>query len=167
MPALRSQGSAVRSLYNVLQVAWDELRRIATDEGPEGQMLFEMCDLTADRKDTRVRLALEFNKKEVWVKVISLSESDLRELSDETFRMRITETMRSTLSLVGQMHHARLESLFPKKIKEVTVEYDPEKARKIIHVHFKNGHVATADEFEAKSDLFTARCLMLHDLPPL
>ena len=88
-------------------------------------------------------------------------------MSSDALQERVSGAMRANLSLVAQMHFARLEQLFPRAILDVQIGYDPELRVKTIRVAFRNGHVAEGPETEAKSDVFTARCVMLHDLPPL
>jgi hypothetical protein len=80
---------------------------------------------------------------------------------------RVTHVARQNLSLVAQMHWARLNALFPKSIKNVGLERNEATLEHRLVVHFKNGHVAECIEKEAKDDLFTARCAMLYNLPPI
>lgn len=148
----------------------EELRKIAEDEGPDGMLMLEHTEFVIDygTMDAALRVAMEYRGQRVWQAELDMSREQMdRGMVDELFKKNITSAMRGTLSLVGQMHHARLDKLFPKSIKEVKVSYDPEKARKVVNVHFHNGHVASADEMEAKTELFTARCSLLYDLPPL
>ena len=142
---------------------------MAKQEGPEGEYLLSVSDITADYIKGRqaIRVELSFLNKVVWTREIPLSESDVMTMDDSRFEEKITAAMRANLSLVAQMHFARLEQLFPKAIKDVRMSYDPVKHTKVVVVEFKNGHVAEAPEAEAKTDLFTARCAMLYDLPPI
>ena len=105
--------------------------------------------------------------KVVWKREIPISEYDVLTMKDDRFEEIITAAMRANLSLVAQMHFARLDQMFPKAIKDVRMNYDPDKRTKVVVVEFKNGHVAEAPEAEVNTDLFTARCAMLYDLPPI
>lgn len=147
-----------------------ELRRMAERE-PDVAAAHEHLDTTADIYNQQyLKIAVTFKGKEVWAKQIPITRSQIEfrsEMADKEFESKITNTMRSHLNLVAQMHHARLEKMFPNSIQEVTMGYDPQKAEKTIHVKFKNGHVAEGPECEAKQEIFHARCAMLYDLPPL
>lgn len=85
----------------------------------------------------------------------------------EDIEKTVTHVARQNLSLVAQMHWARLDRLFPKSIRNVELERREVDLNHRLVVTFKNGHVADCLESEAKDDLFTARCTMLYNLPPL
>lgn len=115
-------------------------------------------------------MGVEFKGNQIWKRMVpinGLTAGNGVDMSDEELRDKVTNTMRSHLNLVAQMHHARLDKLFPGSIQEVTMGYSPEKALKTIHVKFKNGHMAEGPEHEAKQDIFLARCTMLYNLPPI
>lgn len=166
-------GEAVPTLHRTLQRlsqhGIEVLRGLVREL--EGEYALEHFDVTVDQhKDGYATIAVEFKGNQIWKKhmlVPGLTAGDGVNMSDEQLRDRVTTTMRSHLSLVAQMHHARLDKLFPGSIQEVTMGYDPEKAQKTLHVKFKNGHVAEGPEFEAKQDIFLARCTMLYNLPPI
>lgn len=80
---------------------------------------------------------------------------------------KVTHVARQNLSLVAQMHWARLDRLFPKSIKVVDIERNEQSLNHKLLVRFKNGHTAECYEKDAKDDLFTAQCAMLYNLPPL
>lgn len=162
MPALR------RTLGGIVPVLWAELRRIAAEEGPEGELIVQNADITADYVSFRqqIKITIEYRGKAIWSRAIALSEAELVNMSETDLTEKLTHAMRGHLSLIAQMHFARLAGLFPKAIRDVQVEYDVEKSQKIIVVYFSNGHIAKAPEHEAKTDLFTAQCSMLYDLPP-
>ena len=163
MPTLR------RTIARVVNVLFAELRRVAKQEGPEGEYLLSVSDITADYIKGRqaIKVELLFMNKVVWKREIPISEYDVMTMKDDRFEEIITAAMRANLSLVAQMHFARLDQMFPKAIKNVRMNYYPDKRTKVVVVEFKNGHVAEAPEAEAKTDLFTARCAMLYDLPPI
>lgn len=79
----------------------------------------------------------------------------------------VTHVARQNLSLVAQMHWARLDRMFPGSIKNVGLERNEATLQHRLVVVFKNGHIADCIEKEAHDDLFTARCSMLYNLPPL
>ena len=163
MPTLR------RTIARVVNVLFAELRRVAKQEGPEGEYLLSVSDITADyiKRRQAIKAELLFMNKVVWKQEIPISELDVMTMEYGRLKEKITAVMRANLSLVAQLHFARLEQLFPKAIKDVHINYDPDKHTKVVVVEFKNGYVAEAPEAEAKTDLFTARCAMLYDLPPL
>jgi len=135
--------------------------------------LLEHADITADYIKGRscVRIQLLFKNKPIWIRELAMSANqiELREggMTDEKFESTITNTMRSHLNLVAQMHFARLDQLFPNSIAEVTMGFDPTTNTKTLNVKFKNGHVADGPEAEAKGEFFLAKCAMLYDLPPI
>ena len=163
MPTLR------RSISTVVQLAWAELRAIAIAEGDDALRMMDFLDITADYKGNgKVELVIEFNKEVIWRNRLPISRTNVdvpSTMTDEKLQSTLSVHMRKQLSLVSQMHHARLDKLFPNSIKEVKLGYDPAKAEKLVIVIFKNGHTAEACEAESKTDLFTARCAMLYDLP--
>lgn len=123
---------------------------------------FFQVSVDTNWESTTFRIAVEFNRELVKRFDIHVSYKD----NTETLMEKINLVMQGNLSLVGQMHFVRLHKVFPNSIRDVTVVYNADKHEKIIHVEFKNGHVAEAPEAEAKTDLFIARCSMLFDLPP-
>jgi len=137
----------------------------------DGEYALEHFDVTVDQfRDGYVLMGVEFRGNQIWkqrVHVSGLTAGGGCDMSDEKLRETVTTTMRSHLNLVAQMHHARLDKLFPGSIQDVTMGYNPETAQKTVHVKFKNGHVAEGPEFEAKQDIFLARCMMLYNLPPI
>jgi hypothetical protein len=138
----------------------------------DGEYALEHFDVTIDqaRNDGFVIVAVEFRGNQIWKKqmeVRGLTAGNGSDMSDDKLREVVTNTMRSHLNLVAQMHHARLDKLFPGSIQDVTMGYEPHRALKTIHVKFKNGHVAEGPEHEAKQDIFLARCMMLYNLPPI
>lgn len=90
---------------------------------------------------------------------------DIKGIGD--LEQRVTHVARQNLSLVAQMHWARLDTMFPKAIRNCEIERNEATLDHRLIVTFKNGHVADCFEREAKDDLFTARCSMLYNLPPL
>lgn len=134
--------------------------------------LLEHADLTADYVNGRqgIKVSLLFRNKPIWTRILPISANQVEipsQMSDEKFEQTISNTMRSHLNLVAQMHFARLDQMFPNSIAEVTMGYSPERAEKTIIVKFKNGHVADGPEAESKSEFFLAKCTMLYDLPPI
>lgn len=165
MPALR------RSINTVIGYAWAEIRRIAKEEGDDGMRMMEHLDLTADVNNGRdlLEIAVEFKKEVIWRSRVPITRANIdfeSSMSNKELQDTLSVHMRKQLSLVAQLHHARLDKLFPGAISGVRLGYIPATAEKIIIVTFKNGHEAEATETESKTDLFTARCLMLYDLPP-
>ncbi len=79
----------------------------------------------------------------------------------------VTHVARQNLSLVAQMHWARLNNLFPNSIKDVQLERNMATLDHKLIVKFRNGHEAECLEKEAQDDLFTARCSMLYNLPTI
>lgn len=158
-----------RTLQRLSQHAIELLRELVREL--DGEYALELFDVTVDQhKDGYATMAIEFKGNQIWRKhmhVAGLTAGGGCDMSDEKLRETVSNTMRSHLSLVAQMHHARLEQMFPGSIQEVTMGYDMEKALKTIHVKFKNGHMAEGPEFEAKQDIFLARCAMLYNLPPI
>lgn len=158
-----------RSLQRLSQHGVEVLRELVREL--EGEYALDHFDVTVDQsKDGFATIAVEFKGNRIWKKhmaVRGLTASMGTELNDDELRKTVTNTMRGHLSLVAQMHHARLEQMFPGCIQEVTMGFDLEKALKTIHVRFKNGHVAEGPEHEAKQDIFLARCAMLYNLPPI
>jgi hypothetical protein len=169
MPAFQSTSvTQRRSLQTVIALLHGELKRIAEEEGEDALMLVRYCDVSADFvHDQKLIVKVDWQNKTIWWAEIKMSEHEMLNLADGDFKDTVTRTMRGTLSLAGQKHHARLELMFPKAIEKVDVAYNAEKDCKMVAVRFKNGHIATATEHEAKTDLFTARCAMLYDLPPI
>lgn len=137
----------------------------------DGEYALEHFDVTFDQyRDDYVIMAVEFHWEQIWKKQVhvrGLTAGGGVDMSDDELRDVVTTTMRSHLNLVAQIHHARLDKLFPGSIQEITMGYDPEKAQKTLHVKFRNGHSAEGPEFEAKQDIFLARCMMLYNLPPI
>jgi hypothetical protein len=147
-------------------MAWAQLREIAVSEGDDAMRMMDYMDITADIRGPRLEVNVEFNKEIIWRGRMAVTSSEVEyDMSDEKLQSTLSVHMKKQLSLVSQMHHARLDKLFPNAIKEVKLGYDPAKAEKLVIVIFKNGHQAEASEAESKTDLFTARCAMLYDLP--
>lgn len=161
MPALRG------SLSRVVSVALAEIRQIAAKEDGGGYLL-EHVEVTADfiMSRTMIELRIQFFDMVMWFKRFPVSEAQLMEMDTDEIKEKVTHAMRGTLDLLANMHHARLARMFPNCIHKVEVEFSIDTRTKLISVMFKNGHIATASEAEAKTDLFTARCAMLYDLPP-
>ncbi len=120
------------------------------------------ADLSVDKMDGRkVRVDLTGGGISAhWI--VDLGGSPKMSLEEKA-----THVARQNLSLVAQMHWARLDRLFPKSIRNVELERREVDLNHRLIVTFKNGHVADCLESEAKDDLFTARCTMLYNLPPL
>lgn len=158
--------SSLRSEKLILAHACEvELGRIAEKEGAEAEEMLRHCQITVDNdfRDSTFLVRIEFRGQ-----VFKQFKADLYRMKEQKEIADVAGVaMRGNISLVGQMHFVRLDQLFPRSIKDVEVTYDPECNLKIIKVIFKNGHVAEAPEHEAKTDLFTAKCSMLFDLPPL
>lgn len=163
MPALH------RSLGGVIRRLADEVRDIAAREELDPKEVIDNIDVSADfiGFGDGMRIEVAYRGRKAWGRVFPITGEKLYNMTDEAFDKAVTNTMRQQLSLVAQMHYARLDKIFPGFIKDVTSTYNSELATKIIKVLFHNGHVAEAPEGEAKSDLFTAKCSMLYDLPPI
>jgi hypothetical protein len=153
----------------VAQTLTNELRQIAAREGPEGALMLRDAEVTVDFTNNRTALVAKvyYRGLEIWNRRIGVSEDDMMVLKDDVLVEKISDAMRGTLTLAGQVQHAKLEKLFPGAIKNVIVTYDAEKHEKVYQVIFKNGHMAEGLESEMKTELFMARCTMLYDLPAL
>lgn len=158
-----------RSLGGVIRRLTQELMEIAKREKLDPKDVANDTDVSADYVgfDQGIKLEVAYRGRKVWERTFLINRSKMEDMTDEAFDKSITTTMRQQLSLSAQMHWARLDKLFPDRIGNVTTEYNTQLAVKIIKVFFKNGHTAEAPEQEAKSDLFTARCAMIYDLPPI
>jgi hypothetical protein len=158
-----------RTLQRLSQHANEYLKSLVREL--DGEYALEHFDVCMDQlMDGYVMMTVEFRGNQIWkqrIHVKGLTAGNGVDMADEKLRDTVTTTMRSHLNLVAQMHHARLDKMFPGAIQDVTMGYNPEKAQKTIHVKFKNGHVAEGPEFEAKQDIFLARCMMLYNLPPI
>lgn len=163
MPSLR------RTIERLSQHAFVQLRELAKEL--DGEYALEHFDITFDEYagPDKVKMNVEFRGNVIWRGLVPVNglSSDGVSMADNELRDTVSNTMKAHLNLVAQMHFARLEQMFPKSIDSVHMGYDPAKDRKMLHVKFKNGHVASGPESEAKSELFHARCAMLYDLPPI
>lgn len=159
----------MRTLRNAQQVLYTTLRDIAAKEGVEASLMMRETDITVDfRKNRSVLLcAVTYRQHPIWERTIPMSEEMMSQLTDDQFEKTISNAMRGTLSLAGQLAQVRLEKMFPESIKTVLVTYDPQRAEKVFQVIFKNGHMAEEFESELWGDVFKAKCTMLYDLPPL
>lgn len=83
------------------------------------------------------------------------------------FRPMAHNAMSGTLSVIANVQRARLERLFPGRIKAVELWVSPEKDQRWFKVLFNNGHVLEPKESEINTDLFIAQCSMIYDLPTL
>jgi hypothetical protein len=137
----------------------------------EGEYALDYFEIMFNQShDGFAEMVVEFRGKRIFQKQIAirgLTASNGVDMSDDDLRSVVTNTMRSHLNLVAQMHFARLEPMFPGSIAEVTMGFSPATHQKTVAVKFKNGHIAEGPEHEVKSDLFLARCIMLYDLPPI
>lgn len=163
MPALH------RSLSGIIRRLTQELINIANQEGLDPREIANDTDVSADYTGSceGIIVQVAYRGRTVWGRTFAINQENLGKMTDEAFDKAVTHTMKQQLSLTAQIHFARLDRIFPGSIKDVTSTYNSELATKIIKVLFHNGHVAEAPEGEAKSDLFTAKCSMLYDLPPI
>lgn len=159
------------TLANIVNAAYAELREIAKKEGPDGELLMYQCEFTADyAAGGSVLLQLQFGRDVVWKQQITgITRTQIEMgMTYTDMAVKVTEAMRKTISLVGQVEHARLNQEFPQSIARVEVEYIPAQADYQYRVFFRNGHIAEAiGKREVRDDLFKARCAMIYDLPPL
>jgi hypothetical protein len=158
----------VRLAYikTVLNKALEEMARADAKTHPEIWEWFKnKADLSIDHiSDTRIRIDLEGGGISAhWIADIG----NYGAMGRDEFEKRVSHVARQNLSLVAQMHWARLDRMFPKAIKNCELERNLDTMRHRLIVTFRNGHVADCFEDEAKDDLFTAKCIMLYDLPPL
>lgn len=145
------------------------IKEIAEREGPQATEMLRFIDCSADFRNGNqfVLMSLVYRQNQFWERKIKMSESDMYTMKEDFFVNTISDAMRGTLSLAGQIEQTRLEKMFPNSIKNVLVTYDHQKAEKVFQVVFKNGHMAEGYESEVHTDYFSAKCTMLYDLPPL
>lgn len=157
------------TLSDIVRVMNSEVKSIAAKEGPEAVGMMRYIDCTADFRTNYnyLTLGVTYQQGQIWMRKLKMAEHDLFSMNEDGFVKTISEAMRGTLSLAGQIEQARLEKLFPGSIKNVLVTYDQERKEKAFQVVFKNGHMAEGYESEVRSDFFTAKCTMLYDLPAL
>ncbi len=135
--------------------------------GEEGRLALQLSEITVDRDDQGLVATVWFAGKAIRSIPYQVGRSLLEQPETASLERDITAAMLNHLDLIGQVHYTRLAKLFPGSIREVEMGFSPLTASKTVKVYFKNGHTAEADERASHEDEFLARCVMLHDLPPV